>query len=123
MALHSIPFEVSIELPGGELVLVHGHRQPARNRHRRLRARYPRARAVCYGHSHVLADDRDSLPWILNPGAAGRARTFGGPSCMVLTATDSCWEVKTHRFALPVRRRRGSDARVEAVTCQPTGVA
>ena len=121
--LRGIPFEVSIELPGGELVLVHGHRQPARNRHRRLRARYPWARVVCYGHSHMLADDRDTFPWILNPGAAGRARTFGGPSCMVLTATESCWEVESHRFSMLQRRRHGSGASAAPARGRPTRAA
>lgn len=107
--LFRIPLEAHIALPGGELVLVHGHRQPAARRHERLRERYPQARAICYGHSHVLVDDRDHLPWVINPGAAGRARTFGGPSCMVLTATEARWELETHRFAPRARRPRRSN--------------
>jgi putative phosphoesterase len=122
--LRSIPLEAHIELPGGELVLVHGHQQPARARHERLRTRYPRSRVVCYGHSHLVADDRDAKPWILNPGAAGRARTFGGPSCMVLIATESVWEVEMHRFALLRRGRSGSDGRAAArLRCQSAGAA
>jgi putative phosphoesterase len=122
--LGGIPLQAHIELPGGELVLLHGHRQPARNRHQRLRARHPHARAICYGHSHVIADDRDTVPWVLNPGAAGRARTFGGPSCMVLIATESFWEVETHRFTLSRQRRRGNHG-MAAVPSQyrPAGTA
>ena len=111
--LVSIPWEAHIALPGGELVLVHGHRLPAARRHERLRARYPQARAICYGHSHVLADDRHERPWILNPGAAGRARTFGGPSCMVLTASADGWQLEQHRFVQRTPRRRALDPAAE----------
>jgi hypothetical protein len=116
--LVSIPWEAHVALPGGELVLVHGHRVPAARRHERLRARYPHARAVCYGHSHLLAEDRDTLPWVLNPGAAGRARTYGGPSCMVLTATESGWEIEQHRFVPRSLRRRSPTAGQRARTAR-----
>lgn len=111
--LVSIPWEARVTLPGGELVLVHGHRLPAARRHERLRARYPQARAICYGHSHVLADDRQERPWVLNPGAAGRARTFGGPSCMVLTASADAWQLEQHRFVQRGARQRGLDPAAE----------
>lgn len=92
-------------LPGGLLVLIHGHQVPARDRHRLLRGRFPSARAIAYGHSHHLALDDAHRPWVLNPGAAGRSRTHGGPSCMVLTATQTEWQVETHRFKLSSRPR------------------
>jgi len=111
--LTNIPPVLRLALPGGELVLVHGHQLPAAHRHQRLRARYPQARAICYGHSHVVAEDRSELPWVLNPGAAGRARTFGGPSCMVLVATAACWELELHRFVQRKPRRRSAAAAAE----------
>lgn len=89
-----------IELPGGVLVLSHGHQLPAKDRHRRLRALYPNARAIVYGHSHKLAIDQESTPWVLNPGAAGRARTFGGPSCLILLIESGNWRVECRRFSL-----------------------
>ena len=92
-----------LELPGGTLTIIHGHQIVARNRHERLRRRFPRARAIVYGHSHRLIADRDPEPWVLNPGAAGRARTFGGPSCMVLDATEHHWELRIERFE-PLKR-------------------
>lgn len=104
--LLSIPWEAHVALPGGELVLVHGHRLPAARRHQRLRARFPHARAICYGHSHLIAEDRDALPWVLNPGAAGRVRTYGGPSCMVLIAAEAGWQIERHRFTPRTGRRR-----------------
>jgi len=98
--LGDLPAEADLELPGGRLVVVHGHRAgPVVTRHVRLREKYPFARAVVYGHSHRLVCDRSDTPWILNPGAAGRARTYGGPSCLVLHALDRTWHVETVRFA------------------------
>ena len=104
--LADLPEVAEIPLPGGCLAVIHGHQTPARDRHGRLRKRFPHARAVVYGHSHRLAADRDASPWLLNPGAAGRARTFGGPSCIILTVSALMWELEIRRFARPVRSRR-----------------
>jgi hypothetical protein len=107
--LHDLPLELSEDLPGGRLVVVHGHRIPAKDRHAKLRRRFPDARAIVYGHSHRLVADQAAEPWVLNPGAAGRERTFGGPSCMVLTVSHAHWSLTVHRFPLadaPERRRR-----------------
>jgi putative phosphoesterase len=98
--LDQLPAEVVEELPGGQLVVVHGHRMPAKDRHARLRRCFPEAGAVVYGHSHRLVTDCDALPWVLNPGAAGRARTFGGPSCIVLDATPEHWSLRVYRFEM-----------------------
>lgn len=108
-ALAPLPEEARLELPGGTLVVVHGHTVlPAAERHARLRRRYPEARAIVYGHSHRLVSDCAARPWVLNPGAAGRARTHGGPSCLVLTAQTRAWTLETHRYALPGRHGRGA---------------
>lgn len=101
-----LPEWIEQPLPGGTLIVIHGHQVPARDRHRMLRYRFPQARAIVYGHSHRLAEDRLTAPWILNPGAAGRARTHGGPSCMVLTASADDWRVETYRFPLSMLKRR-----------------
>jgi putative phosphoesterase len=97
--LAALPHERRLVLPGGELVVLHGHRlNPASQRHHRLRQRYPGLRAVVYGHSHRLSEDTAAEPWILNPGAAGRARTYGGPSCLLLLIKGTQWHVEHHRF-------------------------
>lgn len=102
--LERLPSEAVLDLPGGRLVVVHGDRiAPARRRHERLRKIYPEARAVVYGHSHHLVCDRRQSPWIINPGAAGRSRTFGGPSCLLLIAREKRWRVKVIRFRPLVR--------------------
>jgi len=97
--LERIPSSARLELPGGTLAVEHGHRAgKVATRHQTLRARYPDARLIVYGHSHRLCCDLDTLPWVVNPGAAGRARTFGGASCLVLHIRDRHWHIETHRF-------------------------
>lgn len=98
-ALAELPEELRLELPGGVLVVVHGDRVlPALARHEKLRRLYPEARIVLYGHTHRLACDRSREPWVLNPGAAGRTRTFGGPSCLMLGVGARRWSVQALRF-------------------------
>jgi len=99
-AMEALGEQAQVDLPGGGLVVVHGDRFPAAQRHRRLRDAFPQARAVVYGHSHRLCIDESERPWVLNPGAAGRARTFGGPSCLELVATVRRWRVEALRFPL-----------------------
>ncbi len=103
-ALQALPESTELPLPGGSVAITHGHRAlPASERHRRLRQLFAHARLVIYGHSHRLCIDRDLTPWVANPGAAGRARTFGGPSMLVLHAAPGHWTLTPRRFA-PVRR-------------------
>lgn len=97
--LARLPEQLLLPLPGGHLAVVHGHRAgPVANRHARLRAQFPDARAVLYGHSHRLVCDQDDAVWVLNPGAAGRARTYGGPSCMILHVSNKAWQIEIVRF-------------------------
>lgn len=103
--LTELPAHLEIDLPGGSLAVIHGHQVPARGRHDRLRRLFPGARAIVYGHSHRLAMDQLADPWVLNPGAAGRSRTYGGPSCLVLTARGLGWHVEIHRFAVTEKPR------------------
>lgn len=98
--LQSLPDAAQLMLPGGALVVVHGDRYgPALRRHARLRALFPDAAAIVYGHSHKLVCDCELWPWVLNPGAAGRARTFGGPSCLLLQIDTAKWRVQVRRYA------------------------
>ncbi|MEM7405262.1 MAG: metallophosphoesterase family protein [Pseudomonadota bacterium] len=94
-----LPLQASIELPGGDLVVVHGHlHNPAARRHAVLRRAFPHARAVVYGHSHRQVCERGGTPWLLNPGAAGRARTFGGAGWLWLSVSaHGAWTVEACR--------------------------
>lgn len=97
--LRRLPRVLEIILPGGTVVVVHGDQiLPASRRHALLRRRYPRARLIVYGHTHRLRYDRRTLPWVLNPGAAGRSRTHGGPSCAILNIGARAWRVEMRRF-------------------------
>ncbi len=94
-ALARLVDQHALALPGGTLAVRHGHRVlPAGRRHERLRALHPDARAIVYGHSHRRVVDDKRRPWVLNPGAAGRARTFGGPSALRLRAGVRVWRVE-----------------------------
>lgn len=103
--LNTLPRLERLALPGGDLVIVHGDIFPTVRRHKRLRASFPHARAIVYGHSHRLVCDIEADPWVLNPGASGRARTYGGPSCVILDAASRGWHAAERRF--PPRRRHG----------------
>lgn len=97
--LDTLPESALLELPGGILAVVHGHRAGGTaERHTRLRRQFPTARSVVYGHSHRLVCDQSDPVWVLNPGAAGRARTCGGPSCLILHAGSRAWRVEILRF-------------------------
>ncbi|MGB7755855.1 MAG: metallophosphoesterase family protein [Salinisphaera sp.] len=97
------------DLPGGQLAMMHGHQWPARTRHRRLRAKFPEARAVVCGHSHRRVLETEDTPWLLNPGAAGKSRAYGGPGYIELIAETDAWHVKPVVFEpLAGKRRRRS---------------
>lgn len=98
-ALAGLPEVAEVELPGGRLVVEHGHvHGPMSPDLVSLRATHPRARAIVYGHTHKLLVDQSAEPWVLNPGAAGRIRNQGGPSCLVLRATNDSWRVEKFKF-------------------------
>lgn len=111
--LETLPREARLALPGGELVLVHGDDGGSLvERHQRYRRRFPEARAVVYGHSHRQLVDREAEPWLLNPGAAGRTRTYGGPGCLILDCAADGWRVESLVFEprrYRTRRRRQAD--------------
>ena len=104
--LERLPREASVELPGGRVRLIHGDDGGSIDqRHRRYRRRYADCRAVVYGHSHRQLADQSAWPWLLNPGAAGRTRTYGGPGCLILTCNGADWSLQTLRFEPRSTRR------------------
>jgi len=94
--LDDLPEALELTLDGGVLIVVHGHQwRSAATRHARLRASCPTARMIVYGHSHRRVIDCERLPWVVNPGASGRARTFGGASWIGLSVDGDAWHVLT----------------------------
>lgn len=112
--LATLPREASVDLPGGRLKVVHGDDGGSlAQRHRRYRRDYADYRAVLYGHSHRQSLDQTEQPWLLNPGAAGRTRTYGGPGCLILTCDGDDWQVEARCFeprSYRTHRPRASDA-------------
>ena len=105
--LERIPWEAVLSLPGGRIAVTHGHQiVSVDRRHGWLRERYPDARVVVYGHTHRRCIDRSARPWIVNPGAAGRNRTFGGPSLIAVDVDGSRWRLRTVHFERAAPRRR-----------------
>ncbi len=96
----ALPAIAELDLPGGKIVIEHGHKhgmhQPD---HTSLRAAHSQARVIVYGHTHTMVVDDNFMPWVINPGAAGATRTNGGPSCLILTASeDKEWHIEMIRF-------------------------
>ncbi len=98
-AVRTLPRIAALDLPGGRLVVEHGERhgmhQPD---HGALRRTHPGARLIVYGHTHRLCVDAAAGPRVVNPGAAGRTRTHGGPSCLILTTRTCDWRLEALRF-------------------------
>ncbi len=103
--LENLPRSSILDLPGGQLAVVHGDGyEPVARRHQLLRAAFPQVRAIVFGHSHELVIDDDDKPWVLNPGAAGRVRVKEGPSMLLLECGESAWSVES--VQLPPRKYR-----------------
>ena len=95
----ALPQKAELDLPGGKLIIEHGHRLGNKPEHEQLRWDHAEARMVIYGHTHHQVVDQEEQPWIVNPGASGRVRTHGGPACLVLHASEQDWRVERYRFA------------------------
>jgi putative phosphoesterase len=89
-----------LSFPSGEIIIEHGHKhghqQPS---HDSLRATYPNAKIIIYGHTHKQVIDKEKTPWVINPGAAGQVRNHGGAKCFVLEIGHSQkWKISTYVF-------------------------
>jgi putative phosphoesterase len=89
-----------LNISGVNIVVDHGHthgrKQPS---HDLLRSAYPNAKIIIYGHTHKQIIDKTSIPWIINPGAAGKTRNHGGSKCLILTINSTQdWQIISHTF-------------------------
>ncbi len=87
----ALPARAELALPGGRIIVEHGHRLGNHPDHDRLRQDHAGARLIVYGHTHHRVIDQRADPWVVNPGASGRTRTHGGPSCLVLHIDGEHW--------------------------------
>lgn len=97
--VEALPDKCKLELPGGLLIVEHGHRLGNHPEHDNFRKDHAEARLVVYGHTHHRIIDQQAEPWVVNPGASGKTRTHGGPSCLVLHASEFEWKIDTVLFA------------------------
>lgn len=95
----TLPQNLRLELPGGLIIVEHGHRLGNHPDHDQFRWDHAEARLVIYGHTHKRIIDQSAEPWVINPGASGQTRTKGGPSCLILTACEENWELETFVYA------------------------
>ncbi|MEF8793144.1 metallophosphoesterase family protein [Thiohalorhabdus sp.] len=97
--VRTLPRIAHLHLPGGTLAVEHGHYHGhTKPDHGSLRDTHAGSRLVVYGHTHRVCDDCDADPRVVNPGAAGRTRTHGAPSCLILHAGSDEWVLETFRF-------------------------
>ena len=96
--LSEIPLVNRVEVPGGVISVEHGDRFGYSPDHQALRSDHPDARLIVYGHTHHMVIDEEQEPWVVNPGAAGNSRTYGGSSCLVLQASESRWKLESFKF-------------------------
>ena len=95
----ALPVQARLQLPGGLLIVEHGHRLGNHPDHDQLRWDHAEARLIVYGHTHHRIIDQQTEPWVVNPGASGKVRTHGGPSCLILTASESHWQIDSCVFS------------------------
>lgn len=96
--LHDIPLRNRVQVPGGIISVEHGDQYGYAPDHRAMRSDHIGARMIVYGHTHRMIIDDDESPWVVNPGAAGNSRTYGGASCLRLTASESHWNIESFKF-------------------------
>ncbi len=97
--LQSLPEVHHIVLRCGVVTVEHGHRvRDTRRYHDELRQRHHQSTLIVYGHTHVRVIDQCELPWVVNPGASGKERTHGGPSCLIIEMLDNNMKVFEHCF-------------------------
>lgn len=97
--LEKIPEYLEIKFQNQIVGLIHGHQyDPVRKRHDKLRRHFSHADIVVYGHSHRYVLDQEEKPWVLNPGAGGYTRTFGGASVVVMNYENEVWSITPYKL-------------------------
>jgi putative phosphoesterase len=81
-----LPPQLRLDIGGVTVGMVHDS-GPSRGRRERMRRRFPGARVVVFGHSHMpVVEDRDGL-MLLNPGSACDPRRAKVPTVAILEIT------------------------------------
>jgi putative phosphoesterase len=78
-----LPAQLRLDLGGVTVGMLHDS-GPSKGRRERMRRRFPGARVVVFGHSHMpVVEDRDGL-MLLNPGSACDPRRAKVPTVAIL---------------------------------------
>jgi len=86
-----------LEIDKNIITVEHGDRFGHHPSHDDLRFEYPNSKLVVYGHTHNQVCDKNSNPWIVNPGAAGHTRNNdGGPCFMEIQIDNNNWEIQPY---------------------------
>jgi putative phosphoesterase len=83
-----LPAELVVEVGGRTLAVVHDA-GPRQGRLARLRARFPEADAVVFGHSHLPLHEEEGGFQIFNPGSPTERRRAPEPSMGLLHLADA----------------------------------
>jgi len=83
-----LPEEIEVEVGGRTVAVIHDA-GPAEGRLARMRARFPDADAVVFGHSHLPLHEVDGGFQIFNPGSPTERRRAPHPSMGLLHPTPS----------------------------------
>ena len=78
-----LPEELEVEIGSRTLAIVHDA-GPRQGRLARLRARFPEANAVVFGHSHLPLHEEENGFQIFNPGSPTERRRAPAPSMGLL---------------------------------------
>jgi len=82
-----LPEVATVSVAGRRILVTHGHLL-APLTPEKLRATYPDADIIVYGHTHRPLVDQATGALVVNPGAAGPARFRLKPSLAILTLDD-----------------------------------
>jgi len=87
----NLPKIYSIATKFGKIIVEHGDVHSSLDYHGSLRASYPGANFIIYGHTHKHVSDMTTIPYIINPGssASGDTWTNGGSSCAILELSEA----------------------------------
>ncbi len=77
-----VPEEAVVAVGGVRVAVIHGHQ--VHPDYRLLLARFPRARVIVHGHTHVPRCETVGDVLLVNPGAAGKAQKGCPPSVAIL---------------------------------------
>ncbi|MDQ6847127.1 MAG: metallophosphatase family protein [Candidatus Dormibacteraeota bacterium] len=86
LRLDELPEHLLLDIDDVPIAVVHDS-GPARGRRERLRARWPDARVVAFGHSHVPWCEDDGELLLLNPGSPTDRRSMPTFTMAVMTLT------------------------------------